>query len=97
MLSTWAKVARVEDHAHLRIDALHRRIQQLEDHVRRLHEHAGLGPLPDRPTPLDHELEAVRGLLSSGREREALQLHRDITGQGEEESREALRSLSAGF
>ena len=87
----------MEDHAHLRIDALHRRIQQLEEHVRRLHEHAGLGPLPDRPAPLDHELEAVRGLLSSGREQEALQLHRDITGQGEEESREALRSLSAGF
>ena len=64
---------------------------------RRLHEHVGLGPLPDRPAPLDHELEAVRGLLSSGREHEALQLHRDITGQGEEESREALRSLSAGF
>jgi hypothetical protein len=97
MLSVSAKVARVEDHAHLRIDALHRRLQQLEDHVRRMHEHVGLGPLPDRPAPLDHELKAVRGLLASGREQEALQLHRDITGQGEEESREALRSLSAGF
>ena len=97
MLSVSAKVAGVEDHAHLRIDALHRRLQQLEDHVRRMHEHVGLGPLPDRPAPLDHELEAVRGLLASGREQEALQLHRDITGQGEEESREALRSISAGF
>ena len=90
-------VAGVEDHAHARIDALHRRIQQLEDHVRHLHEHVGLGPLPERPAPLDHELEPVRKLLSQGREEEALQLHRDLTGQAEEESREALSSLRAGF
>ena len=87
----------MEDHAHLRIDALHRRLQQLEDHVRRLHEHVGLGPLPERPAPLEHELQTVRTLLSQGREEEAVRLHRDLTGQGEEESREALRSLSAGL
>jgi hypothetical protein len=87
----------VEDHAHARIDALVRRIQHLEDHVRHLHEHVGLGPLPASPAPLDHELQAVRGLLAEGREDEALRLHRDLTGLGEEESREALKSLTAGF
>ena len=65
--------------------------------MRRLHEHVGLGPLPERPAPLDHEIETVRKLLSEGREDEAMRLHRDLTGQGEEESREALKSLSAGF
>ena len=87
----------MEDHAHARIDALHKRIHELEDLVRRLHEHVGLGPMPERPAPLDHELEPIRGLLQQGREQEALQLHRDLTGQAEEESREALRSLGAGF
>lgn len=72
-------------------------MQHLEDHLRRLHEHVGLGPLPERPAPLDHEIHAVRRLLSEGREEEALQLHRDLTGQGEEESREALSSLAAGL
>lgn len=87
----------VEDHAHARIDALHRRIGHLEDRVRRVHEHVGLGPMPERPAPLDHELEPVRRLLSQGREAEAVQLHRDLTGQAEEQSREALRSLTAGL
>jgi hypothetical protein len=84
-------------HAHLRIDALHRRIEHLETHLRRLHEHVGLGRLPQHPAPLDHEVEAVRQLLAAGREEEALRLHRDITGQGLKESREALQSLSGGF
>jgi Arc/MetJ family transcription regulator len=46
---------------------------------------------------MDHEIDAVRGLLTEGREEEALRLHRDLTGQGREESREALRSLAAGL
>ena len=87
----------MDEHAQLRIDALHRRLAQLEDHVRRLHEHVGLGPVPERPAPLDHEVGAVRGLLAEGREEEALRLHSDLTGQGLEESRDALRSLTAGF
>ena len=86
----------VEDHTHLRIDALHERIKHLEEHLRRIHEHVGLGPLPQRPTQLDHEYEPVRRLLAEGREEEALQLHRDLTGQGEGEAREALKSIQAG-
>lgn len=84
-------------HTHLRIDALHRRIEHLETHLRRLHEHVGLGRLPQHPAPLDHEVEAVKQLLAAGREEEALRLHRDITGQGLKESREALQSLAGGF
>jgi hypothetical protein len=87
----------MDDHAHLRIDALHRRIEHLESHIQRLHEHVGLAFSPDRPTPLDHEVAAVRQLLAEGRENEALRLHRDITGQGETEAREALASLTAGL
>jgi hypothetical protein len=87
----------MDDHAHLRIDALHRRLQHLEDHIERMHEHLGLGPVPERPAPMDHEIDAVRGLLAEGREEEALRLHRDLTGQGREESREALRSLAGGL
>jgi hypothetical protein len=87
----------VDDHAHLRIDALNRRIEHLEGHIRRLHEHVGLAMVADRPSPLAHEVEAVQELLADGREDEALRLHRDITGLGEEESREALESLRAGF
>lgn len=85
------------DHTHVRIDALHRRIEYLEDHLRRLQEHVGLGPLPERPAPLDHEIDLVRRLLAEGREEEALRLHLDLTGQGITESREALKSLSAGL
>jgi hypothetical protein len=55
-------------HAHLRIDALQRRIEHLESHLRRLHEHVGLGRLPQHPAPLDHEVEAVKQLLAAGRE-----------------------------
>ena len=90
-------MARLDDHTHARIDALHRRVQHLEEHLQRLHEHIGLGPLPERPAPLDHEVGIVRQLLAEGREEEALRLHRDLTGQGTEESRETLRSLSAGL
>jgi hypothetical protein len=85
------------DHAHLRIDALHRRIEELESQLGRVYEHVGLGRLPEHGAPLDHEVEAVRQLLAAGREEEALQLHRDVTGQGLEESRAALRSLAGGF
>lgn len=83
--------------AHLRIDALQRRIEHLESHLGRLHEHVGLGRLPQHPAPLDHEVEAVRQLIAAGRKEEALRLHRDITGQGLKESREALESLPGGF
>ncbi len=83
--------------AHLRIDALHRRIEHLETHLRHLHEHVGLGRLPQHPAPLDHEIEAVKQLLAAGREEEAVRLHRDITGQGLKETREALQSLPGGF
>ena len=86
-----------DDHAHLRIDALHRRIQHLEEHLRRIHEHVGLGPMPERPSPSNHETEGVQRLLSEGKEEEALQLHRDLTGQGLEEARAALEQLRGGF
>jgi len=88
---------RVDDHVHVGIDALHRRVQHLEDQLRRVHEHVGLGPLPERPAPLDHEVDLVRQLLAEGREEEAPRLHRDLTGQGMDESREALKSLVAGL
>ena len=83
-------------HAHARIDALLRRIRHLEDHVRHLHEHVGL-PMAEQPDPLDHELDPVRRLLAEGKEAEAVSLHRDLTGSGEEASREAIASLNAGF
>jgi len=35
------------------------------------------------------------GLLAERREEEALRLHRDVTGHGRQESRDALKSLSA--
>jgi hypothetical protein len=53
--------------------------------------------LPQHPAPLDHEVEAVRQLIAAGREEEALRLHRDITGHGLKESREAVQGLPGGF
>ena len=38
-------------HAHLRIHAVHRRVEHLETHLRRLHEHVGLGRLPQHRLP----------------------------------------------
>ena len=86
-----------DDHAHLRIDALRRRIDHLEQQLAHVHVHLGLGPVPERPTPEDHEVSAVRSLLAAGQENEALQLHRDLTGQGDVEARETLESLRAGL
>jgi hypothetical protein len=83
-------------HAHLRIDALHQRIEHLEAQLRHVHEHVGLGLPPERPAPLGHEVEAVRRLLADGHKEEALRLHRDLTGQGVRESQEALQSLLGG-
>ncbi|MBI5103731.1 MAG: hypothetical protein HZB46_01845 [Solirubrobacterales bacterium] len=85
------------EEAHLRIDALHRRIQHLEDHLRQIHEHVGMGPMPERPAPAVEETEGVRRLLAEGKEQEALRLHRDLTGQGNEEARAALEQLRGSF
>lgn len=86
-----------DEHTHLRIDALRRRVQHLERELARVHEHLGLAPPPERPTPSDHEVDAVRDLLAEGRETEALRLHRDLTGQGDDEARDALESIRAGM
>jgi hypothetical protein len=87
----------VPDPTSLRLDALHRRLRQLEEHIARMHQQLGLGDVPERPAPLGHEVAAVAELLSEGREEEALRLHRDLTGQGDLESRQALESIRAGL
>ena len=48
------------------------------------------------PDIADHE-EQVKHLLREGKEQEALQLHRDLTGMGVEEAEEMLASLRAGL
>ena len=87
----------MDEHTHLRLQALHRRVQHLEDDLRRLHEHVGLGRVPDRSAATDQEIAAVRQLLAAGREEEALQLHRDLTGQGTDETEKVFESLRAGL
>lgn len=81
----------------MRITALRNRIQQLEEHLARIHEHVGLGPLPERPAPGDHEVATVERLLDEGREEEALELHRDLTGQGTMEVTRVFESERAGL
>ena len=87
----------MDEHTHLRLQALHRPVEQLEDDLRRLHEHVGLGRVPDRSAATDQEIAAVRQLLAEGREEEALRLHRDLTGQGTDETQKVLESLRAGL
>lgn len=87
----------MDEHAHLRLQALHRRVQHLEDELGRLHEHIGLDRLQERSAPTDQEVEAVRRLLAEGQEQEALRLHRDLTGQGTDEAQQTLESLRAGL
>jgi hypothetical protein len=85
-----------DDTNELHLQALRHRVHQLEQELARIREHIGLA-LPDRPSPAEHEVQAVRDLLAAGEEEEALRLHRSLTGQGDAESRETLESLRAGF
>ena len=57
----------------------------------------GLGRVPDRSSATDQEIAAMRQLLAEGREEEALRLHRDLTGQGTDETQKVLESLRAGL
>ena len=85
-----------DDTTELHLQALRHRVHRLEQDLARLREHVGLA-LPDRPTPAEHEVQAVRSLLAAGEEEEALRLHRSLTGQGDEESRDVLESMRAGL
>jgi hypothetical protein len=86
-----------DDHTHLRIAGLRNRIQHLEQHLARIHEHVGLGPLPERPAPGQNEVATVRRLLAEGKEQEALELHQDLTGQGTLENFDVFYSERAGL